>query len=61
LRDLLQDAIEQAHGRGYPAGRSVRGIEEVEFATLEWVDWSNDRRLLGPIGRISPAEFEAVY
>jgi putative transposase len=38
-----------------------RSIEEVEFATLEWVDWFNNRRLLEPIGNIPPVEFEAVY
>jgi transposase InsO family protein len=38
-----------------------RGIEEVEFATLEWVDWFNNRRLLGSIGDVPPAEFEAAY
>jgi len=35
-----------------------RGIDDVEFATLEWVDWFNNRRLLEPIGDIPPAEFE---
>jgi len=38
-----------------------RNFEEVEFATLEWVDWFNHRRLLEPIGNIPPAEFEALY
>jgi transposase InsO family protein len=38
-----------------------RNIEEVEFATLEWVDWFNNRRLLEPIGDIPPVEFEALY
>ena len=38
-----------------------RNIEEVEFATLEWVDWFNNRRLLEPIGDIPPVEFEAMY
>ena len=38
-----------------------RHIEEVEFATLEWVDWFNNRRLLEPIGNIPPAELEAMY
>jgi len=38
-----------------------RGIEAIEFATLEWVDWFNNRRLLAPIGNIPPAEFEAMY
>ncbi len=36
-------------------------IDEVEFATLEWVDWFNHRRLLEPIGNIPPAEFEIAY
>jgi len=36
-----------------------RTLEAVEFATLEWVDWFNMRRLLGPIGDVPPAEFEA--
>ena len=38
-----------------------RSIEEVEFDTLELVDWFNHRRLLEPIGDIPPAEFEAMY
>ena len=38
-----------------------RSFEEVEFATLEWVDWFNNRRLLEPIGDIPPAEFEEMY
>ena len=37
-----------------------RNLEEVEFATLEWVDWFNNRRLFGPLGNIPPAEFEAL-
>src|SRR5918994_5171661 len=38
-----------------------RSFEAVEFATLEWVDWFNNRRLLEPIGYIPPAEAEARY
>ena len=38
-----------------------RTFEAVEFATLEWVDWFNNRRLLEPIGNIPPAEAEANY
>ena len=38
-----------------------RNIDEVEYATLEWVDWFNNRRLLEPIGNIPPVEFEMVY
>ena len=36
-----------------------RGMVAVEFATLEWVDWFNNRRLLELIGNIPPAEAEA--
>jgi putative transposase len=38
-----------------------RSLEAVEFATLEWVDWFNNRRLLSSIGNIPPAEAEATY
>jgi len=38
-----------------------KNIDEVEYATLEWVDWYNNKRLLGPIGDIPPAEFEAAW
>jgi len=38
-----------------------RSFEAVEYATLEWVDWVNNRRLLEPIGNIPPAEAEANY
>jgi transposase InsO family protein len=38
-----------------------RSFEAVEFATLEWVDWFNHRRLLEPIGNIPPAEAEARF
>ncbi|MCK1403865.1 IS3 family transposase, partial [Bradyrhizobium sp. 76] len=38
-----------------------RSFEAVEFATLEWVDWFNNRRLLKPIGNIPPAEAEQRY
>jgi len=38
-----------------------RNLDAVEFATLEWVDWFNHRRLLEPIGNIPPAEAEARY
>jgi transposase InsO family protein len=38
-----------------------RTVEGVEFATLDWVDWFNMRRLLEPIGYLPPAEYEARY
>ena len=40
---------------------SWRRIEDVELATLHWVDWFNTRRLLEPIGNIPPAEAESAY
>ena len=38
-----------------------RPFEAVEYATLEWVDWFNHRRLLEPIGNMPPAEAEDQY
>jgi transposase InsO family protein len=38
-----------------------KNIDEVEYATLEWVDWFNNKRLLEPIGNIPPAELEKAY
>ena len=38
-----------------------RGLDDVEYATLEYVDWFNHRRLHGELGMIPPAEFEAAY
>jgi putative transposase len=37
------------------------GLDDVEYATLEYVDWFNRRRLHGELGMIPPAEFEAIY
>jgi len=48
--------VEVIHRRG-----PWRSVEAVEYATLEWVDWFNNRRLLEPIGNIPPAEAEAAY
>ncbi len=38
-----------------------RSIDAVEYATLSWVDWFNNRRLLEPIGYVPPSEFEERY
>jgi putative transposase len=38
-----------------------RGLDDVEYATLEYVDWFNRRRLHGELGMLPPAEFEATY
>ena len=41
---------------------NVRKIEYViEYATLDWVDWFNNKRLLEPIGYLPPAEYEKMY
>ncbi|MGY4601533.1 transposase InsO family protein [Bradyrhizobium sp. GM22.5] len=47
---------EVIHRRG-PA----RSFEALEFATLEWVDWFNNQRLIEPIGNIPPPEAEQRY
>ncbi len=39
----------------------IDSFEAVEYATREWVDWFNNRRLLEPIGNITPAEAEANF
>ena len=38
-----------------------KNLDAVEYATLEWVDWFNNRRIPEPIGDIPPAELEQVY
>ena len=38
-----------------------RNVDDVEYATLVWVDWFNNRRLLEPLGYVPPAEFEAAH
>jgi len=38
-----------------------RGLDDVEFATLDYIDWFNQRRLHGSIGMIPPAEFEVAH
>ena len=36
-------------------------MREVEWDTLKWIDWYNNRRLLDPIGYIPPAEIEEAF
>jgi putative transposase len=38
-----------------------RSLDEVELATLEWVDWYNQRRLHGALDYLPPVEYEATY
>ncbi|MGH8310752.1 MAG: IS3 family transposase [Steroidobacteraceae bacterium] len=38
-----------------------RGFDHVEYATLEWVAWFNNHRLMAPLGYVPPVEYEANY
>jgi transposase InsO family protein len=38
-----------------------RDLDQVEYATLDWVHWFNTQRLLEPLGYLPPAEFEAQH
>ena len=38
-----------------------KSVDAVEWETLKWVDWFNNRRLLGPVGNIPPAEAERNF
>ncbi|MCJ0907476.1 integrase core domain-containing protein [Rhodococcus sp. ARC_M6] len=39
----------------------IKTIYDIEFATMEWVDWFNTRRLHSTLDYVTPDEFEAVY
>ncbi|MDV8009376.1 IS3 family transposase [Rhodococcus sp. IEGM 1318] len=39
----------------------IKTIDDIEFATMEWVDWFNTRRLHSTLDYVTPDEFEAVY
>ncbi len=41
--------------------KSWKTRQDVELATLEWVDWFNNRRLLERLGHIPPMEAEKAY
>jgi putative transposase len=43
--------------RAHPA----RTVDDIEYATMEWVDWYNNRRLHSVLGYIPPDEFEATH
>ena len=47
IMGLFKTELVRAHG-------PWKGVEDVEFATLGWVDWFNNRRLLGPLGDQPP-------
>ena len=61
LFELREDATAITRNDALGFWGPWRSFEAVEFATLEWVDWFNNRRLLEPIGNIPPAEAEERY
>ena len=38
-----------------------KGLDELELATLSWVDWFNNKRIMRPLGDIPPREYEEIY
>lgn len=44
----------------FPTG-PIKSIDDIEFATMGWVDWFNARRLHSTLDDITPDEFEAIY
>ncbi|MCU6478502.1 IS3 family transposase, partial [Escherichia coli] len=61
---FVLDALEQALWARRPSGtihHSDKGSQYVSLATLTWVDWYNNRRLLGRLGHTPPAEAEKAY
>ena len=49
-------------GKGSPFRvHPARTVDDIEYATMEWIDWYNNRRLHSILGYIPPNEFEAAY
>ena len=61
LGDALAALASLVHRHGRELLIDRVAVVAVEYATLEWVDWFDHRRLLEPIGNIPPAEAEAAY
>lgn len=59
--NALAETINDLYKAGLIHRYSLKNLEAVALATLEWVDWFKHRRLLGLIGDIPPAEAEATY
>jgi putative transposase len=52
----------EAVGRGSPfLAAPLRTIDDVEYATMEWVDWYNNRRLHSQLDYVPPEEYEAAH
>ena len=70
LGRLARRLLRQRPGRGAqravqdradPPPRALARLDDVEFGTLEWVDWFNNRRLHGACGHTPPTEHEKTY
>ena len=61
LQCSRRDHKRPLRSQGHSPARPWRSFEAVEYDTLEWVDWFNNRRLLELIGNIPPAEAEANF
>lgn len=70
IREIRAAFHESLTSQGFVEGKNVtieyrwakgRSFEVVDFATLEWIDWFNNRRLMEPIGYVPPAEAEKRY
>ena len=59
VRPGEQDGIDRRKAELVHRQGPWRGLEDLELATLEWVDWFNHRRLSSTIGYVPPAEYEA--
>jgi len=64
--DSVDNALAESAGGLYKAELSRnrwpwRGLDDVEYATLDYIDWFNRRRLHGELGMLPLAEFEALY
>gem|GEM_PF-2004002 len=59
FRRLMEDRQIPAEARG--EWLRTKGLEDFEFATLDWVHWYNTMRLMSSIGYVPPPEYEAAY
>ena len=60
--NVLAETKTEAVGRGsaFLTG-PLRLIDDVEYTTMEWVDWFNNRRLHSVLDYLPPEEYEAAY
>ena len=61
IRDYLAGPVRAPRTTAIRHRGPWKNIDEVEYATLDWVDWFNNRRILEPIGNNPPTEYELMY